>query len=158
MIQLKRTATFAAALAALNAAHEVGDHWVQTDRQAEMKGDRGEQQRAGQLACARHVAGVTATKAVVLAITCKALGLKLRPGRTAAALALDAATHYWADRRYTLEAFADMLGKGDYFHLGLPREGHDDNTTVGSGRFMLDQAFHRAALWAAALIIAGGVE
>ncbi|MEV6033635.1 transcriptional regulator [Nonomuraea sp. NPDC052116] len=155
---LKRTAAFAAALAALSAAHEIGDHWMQTDHQAETKGGQGEQQHAGQLACARHVAGVTATKVVVLAITCKVLGLKLRPGRTAAALALDAATHYWADRRYTLEAVADLVGKGGYFRLGLPRPGRDDNKTVGTGRFMLDQAFHKTMLWAAALIIAEGAE
>ena len=155
---LKRTAAFAAILSALYAAHEIGDHWVQTDHQARAKGRRGEQQRAGQLSCARHVAGVTATKAAMLAITCKTLGLKLRPGRTAAALALDAATHYWADRRYTLEALAELCGKGEYFRLGLPREGHDDNKTIGSGRFALDQTFPRTMLWAAALIIAGGTE
>ncbi|MEV0307845.1 transcriptional regulator [Nonomuraea fuscirosea] len=155
---LKRTAAFAATLTALYVAHEIGDHWVQTNHQAKTKGGRGEQQRAGQLACARHVAGVTAAKVAVLAITCKTLGLKLRPGRTAAALALDAATHYWADRRFTLEDLADALGKSDYFNLGLPRPGHDDNHTLGSGRFALDQSFHRTMLWAAALIIAGGAE
>lgn len=158
MNHLKRTAAFAAALSALYAAHEVGDHWLQTDYQASNKGGRGEQQRVGQAACARHVAAVTVVKVAVLAVTCKALGLKLRLGRTAAALAFDAATHYWADRRYTLEALADLLGKGDYFHLGLPRPGYDDNKTVGTGRFMLDQSFHRVMLWATALIIASGAE
>ncbi|TMR08881.1 transcriptional regulator [Nonomuraea turkmeniaca] len=158
MPQIKRAAAFAAVLAALNVAHEIGDHWVQTNHQAATKGGRGEHQRAGQLACAGHVAGVTAAKAVVLAITCKAIGLRLRPGRTAAALVLDAGTHYWADRRWTLEALAELLGKGAYFRLGLPREGRDDPKTLGSGRFALDQAFHRAALWATALIISGGAE
>jgi hypothetical protein len=43
--------------------------------------------------------------------TCKTLGLKLRSDRTAAALALDAVTHCWADRRFTLESLAELLGR-----------------------------------------------
>jgi hypothetical protein len=38
----------------------------------------------------------------------------------AAALALSAATHWWADRRINLKAFADAIGKGNFYTLGGP--------------------------------------
>lgn len=52
-------ATFAAVFVALFVAHSVGDHWVQTQWQADTKGAPG---RLGRVACARHVLGLTITK------------------------------------------------------------------------------------------------
>lgn len=153
-----RSVRFAVTLAALYAAHEVGDQWVQTHHQACTKGGRGEQQRAGQAACARHVASMTATKALMLGVTSAVTGTRLPLGRTAVALAVDAASHYWADRRYTLAGLADRLGKGEYYRLGSPRPDRDDNLTIGTGAYALDQAWHAAWLWAAALIVASGEE
>ncbi|MEU4576165.1 DUF3307 domain-containing protein [Nonomuraea sp. NPDC023979] len=155
---MSRTATFAATLAALYAAHEVGDHWVQTHTQACTKGGRGDQQRAGQLACARHVATLTATKAAVLAITAVVTKTRLPLGRTLLALGLDATSHYAIDRRWTLAAFADRTGKASFYQLGQPRPGRDDNPSLGTGAYALDQAAHTACLWVAALIIASGQE
>src|SRR5690606_16742660 len=145
-----------AALAALYAAHQVGDHWVQTHAQASAKGGRGAQQRAGQAACARHVATLTLTKAVVLGVTAKVTRTRLPLARTALALAIDAASHYWADRRHTLSALADRLGKTSFYRMGQPRPGRDDNPTLGTGSYALDQAWHHAWLWVAALVIASG--
>lgn len=153
-----RSARFAVALATLYAAHEVGDQWAQTHHQATTKGGRGKQQRAGQAACLRHVATLTAAKALMLGVTSAVTGVRLPLGRAALALAVDAASHYWADRRYTLAGLADRLGKGEYYRLGAPREGRDDNVTIGTGAYALDQAWHAAWLWVAALIIAGGEE
>lgn len=147
---------FAVALAALYAAHEVGDQWVQTHAQACTKGGRGAQQRAGQAACARHVATMTLTKAVVLGVTAKVTRTRLPLARTALALTVDAASHYWADRRHTLAALADRLGKGTYYRLGQPRPNQDDNPTLGTGAYALDQAWHIGWVWVAALIIATG--
>lgn len=56
-------ATFAAVFIALYVAHSVGDHWVQTSHQSSHKGRPG---WVGRLADARHVAGLTVTKAVIL--------------------------------------------------------------------------------------------
>ncbi|QFY09671.1 transcriptional regulator [Nonomuraea phyllanthi] len=153
-----RSVRFAVALAALCAAHEVGDQWMQTHHQALTKGGRGEQQRAGQAACARHVVTMTATKALMLGVTSVATRTRLPLGRTALALGVDAASHYWADRRFTLAGLADRLGKGEYYRLGAPREGRDDNVTIGTGAYALDQAWHAAWLWVAALIVASGEE
>lgn len=136
--------------AALFAAHHVGDYWVQTSDQASRKGLDGPE---GHLACARHVATMTATKAVALA-GLHLSGRKISLKRAAAALAIDAASHYWADRRDPLAALADRLGKKGFYQLGSPREDHDDNPVLGTGANALDQAFHIAWLYAAAVITA----
>ncbi|WP_235557895.1 hypothetical protein [Sphaerimonospora mesophila] len=99
---------------------------------------------------------MTLTKAVVLGVTAKVTRTRLPLGRTALALTLDAVSHYWADRRYTLAALAARLGSGEFYRLGRPRPGHDDNPTLGTGSYALDQAWHIGWLWVAALIIASG--
>jgi hypothetical protein len=144
-------AAFAAVFAALYAAHHVGDQWVQTHAQALAKGGTG---WAGRLACARHVLSITITKVILLALTAGITGIPVTPWHAATGLVLDAASHYWADRRSTLARLAASIGKTPYYTLGAPRPGHDDNVTTGTGAYHLDQAFHIAFLWAAALIIA----
>jgi hypothetical protein len=144
--------TFAAIFATLYAAHEVGDHWVQTHRQALTKGQPGIE---GREACAVHVATLTATKAVLLTVTAAVLGLHLAVTAVAAVLALDAASHYWADRRTTLATLADRIGKGGFYALGAPRPGHDDGPHLGTGAYALDQSWHIGWLFIAALIIGG---
>jgi hypothetical protein len=146
--------------AALFAAHHAGDYWLQTGHQAAVKGERDSR---GRLACARHVATLTACKAVSLAVL-HASGRRVSPRRAVIALAADAASHYWADRRYTLRGLADRLGaglipgKGEFWRAGQPREGRDDNPCMGTGGALLDQAWHIAWLQAASLIAAGGDE
>jgi hypothetical protein len=137
-------ATFAGVFAALYAAHQVGDHWVQAHWQACGKGDRTPQ---GRFACFAHVATLTATKMIALGLLWAATGVTL--GWTLApALLLDAATHYWADRRFTLQRLAERLGKADFYKLGA---GH-----LGSGAYALDQSWHVGWLFVTSLIIAGG--
>ena len=142
---------FACVFATLYAAHHIGDQWIQTHTQACTKGNT---DRAGRLACARHVLTMTITKVVALLITTAVLGLHISAGFTALALALDAASHYWADRRTTLAKLAALVHKADYYRLGTPRPGRDDNPTTGTGAFHLDQAWHIAWIWITALIIA----
>lgn len=149
-----KAAVFAASFAALYAGHEFADHWVQSDRQAGVKGDR---TAGGRRACAGHVATLTATKCLALLATNRITGLRLSPGRTLAALALDAATHYWIDRRFTLRGLAKALdpinGKGGFYDAG-----DGQAAPCGTGAYALDQAAHIAMLWAAALLIASGAE
>jgi hypothetical protein len=148
---MNHATVFAAVFAALYAAHHVGDQWVQTHGQAMTKGGPGWN---GRLSCARHVATITATKVIVLAVTALVLSLPLTAAATVAALAIDAVSHYWADRRSTLRRLAESINKGGYYALGSPREGHDDNPGTGTGAFHLDQSWHIAWLWITALIIA----
>ncbi|MET7736370.1 transcriptional regulator [Streptomyces sp. NPDC005402] len=144
-------ATFAAVFIALYVAHSVGDHWVQTSHQSAHKGRPG---WVGRLADARHVATLTATKVAVLLPVAWLLNLRLSLLGTVAGLAMDAATHWWADRRSTLAWLAKVTGKGEFYRLGAPRAGRDDNPHIGTGAYALDQSFHYLWLLVAALIIA----
>ncbi|MCQ9134588.1 transcriptional regulator [Streptomyces hilarionis] len=143
-----RAPRFAAAYALMRMAADVGDHWLQSDHQAITKGqhDRheGQSSRAGRIACTAHVATYTATQAAVLYAGSRVLGLHLKPGRVAAALALSAGTHWWADRRIHLKALADATGKGNLYQLGGPL----------GGAYALDQAFHHTVETIAAAIAA----
>ncbi|MFJ9709265.1 transcriptional regulator [Streptomyces sp. NPDC101234] len=144
-------ATFAAVFIALYVAHSVGDHWVQTSHQSAHKGRPG---WIGRLADARHVATLTATKVAVLLSVAWLLDLRLSVLGTVAGLGIDAVTHWWADRRSTLAWLAKVTGKGEFYRLGAPRAGHDDNPHIGTGAYALDQSFHHLWLLVAALIIA----
>ncbi|WP_026415432.1 hypothetical protein [Actinomadura oligospora] len=118
--------SFACVFIALYAAHELGDYWLQTHGQACGKGALG---WAGRLACARHVATLTATKTVfvVLAALARLLGRTVVPG------------------------------KGEFVTVGAPRPGHNDNPSLGTGAAVLDQSFHKVCLFGAALLISLGV-
>ncbi|MFF0084616.1 transcriptional regulator [Streptomyces canus] len=144
-------ATFAAVFIALYVAHGVGDHWVQTSHQSAHKGRPG---WIGRLADARHVATLTLTKLAVLIPAAVLLGLHLSVPGVAVGLAVDAVTHWWADRRTTLARLAEVLGLGGFYRLGAPRAGRDDNPHIGTGAYALDQSFHHLWLLVAALIIA----
>lgn len=144
-------AAFAAVLAALYAAHSFGDHWVQTHHQACAKAAA---TRAGRLACLRHVATLTLTKAAALAAVALLTDLSLHPLAVLVGLLADAASHYWADRRAPLARLADLIGKGDFYRMGAPRPGTDDAPHLGTGAYALDQSWHHLWLFLSALIIA----
>ncbi|MEV7500623.1 DUF3307 domain-containing protein [Streptomyces sp. NPDC093018] len=148
---MTNAAAFAAVFVALFVAHSVGDHWVQTSHQSMTKGRPG---WVGRLADARHVATLTLTKLTFLLVTSWSLGLRLSVLGVAAGLTVDAVTHWWADRRTTLARLAEALGLGGFYRLGAPRAGHDDNPSLGTGAYALDQSFHHLWLLVAALVIA----
>lgn len=141
-------AVFAALFAALYAAHEVGDHWVQTHRQACGKGAP---TWRGRWLCAGHVASLTATKAAAVAVVAVATGLSLSLWAVAAGLLLDAVTHYWADRRTTLAALAERVKKGEFARLG-----DGAAAPAGTGAYALDQSWHVGWLLVAALVMSLG--
>ncbi|MFJ3793836.1 transcriptional regulator [Kitasatospora sp. NPDC090091] len=148
---------FAAVFIALFAAHQVGDHWVQTGCQAATKGLPG---RPGRWACTKHVATLTATKAVLLALAAAVLDLHLTAAGLAIGLGVDAASHWWADRRTTLAALARAVDKTEFYDLGTPAHPNHPVTadgsyapTLGTGAYSLDQSFHILWLFTAALII-----
>lgn len=146
------TIEFVAAFCALYAAHQVGDHWVQTDRQAAMKGHPGWQGRA---ACALHVATYTLTGAAALAATALVVGADFSLPAVAAGLGVSAVTHYIADRREPLRRLAVATGHPRFVTLGLPRPGRDDNPSLGTGMYALDQAWHVGWMFVASLVIGG---
>ncbi|MFF2080617.1 hypothetical protein ACFVXG_38365 [Kitasatospora sp. NPDC058162] len=161
MTATDRAARFATSYALLRAAGAIGDMWVQTDTCARIKGatdtnpvvDRDDETgaeiavhgtREGQLACLHHCATYTATQAGALLIGSRLLGLRLKPGRVAAALAVSFATHYAADRRLPLARLAKATGKGAFYERLAPV----------CGSFELDQAFHHGCETVAALLLA----
>ncbi|WP_274919442.1 transcriptional regulator [Streptomyces sp. WZ-12] len=139
---------FASVYALMRMGADLGDHWIQSHHQAVTKGQHdendGQSSRAGRIACTAHVATYTATQALALLAGSRVLGLRLKPSRVAAALALSAGTHWWADRRIHLKAVAEAIGKGDFYNLGGPL----------GGNYALDQAFHHTVETIAAAIAA----
>ena len=144
-------ATFAAVFVALFVAHQVADHWVQTQHQADCKGRPG---WPGRVACAAHVGSYTATAVVAVGALHVALGVALNPWQVAAGLAVSAVTQYIADRRTPLKRLAELVGADRFYALGTPRPGRDDNPSIGTGSYALDQSFHYLFLFIAALTIA----
>ncbi|MFJ3184399.1 transcriptional regulator, partial [Streptomyces sp. NPDC086796] len=108
-------AVFAAVFVALFIGHSVGDHWVQTSCQAEHKGQPG---WGGRLADARHVLGLTITKGILLTAVVLVLDLHVTVLGMVAGLGIDAATHWWADRRSTLARLAKVLRQVEFYTLG----------------------------------------
>ncbi len=148
-----RAARAAAVLVLTDHVHTWADYWGQRDADAKAKGLPGPE---GQAACARHVANHTAHLAVALIAADRLLGLRLRPSRLGAGLALAAVTHYaadrsgghWKDREPStfLVRLAHRLGKGNEHETGWVQV----DPTAGPH---LDQAWHRLWHAAAAVII-----
>lgn len=143
--------TFAGIAVGLLVAHQVADHWVQTEHQA---ADKSRRDNAGRAACARHVASYTATTAAAVLILWSAFGLDITWLGFAAGQMVSAVTHYWADRRSTLAWLAALAGHAPFYALGAPREGRDDNPSLGTGAYALDQSWHWGWLGVAAFLTA----
>lgn len=139
---LVRAVRFAAVCAASLAAHKVGDYYMQRSSEALRKTDR---TREGQLACASHVATYTLTQITVLAIVSWILGLGLGWRAIAVGQVINASTHYFADRTWTMEKFHDAIGRGEF---------HRHGTGLASGAKALDQVWHHFWLFVAALATA----
>ncbi|MET7304645.1 transcriptional regulator [Embleya sp. NPDC005575] len=137
--QTSAAATAAAVYVALYSAHQFGDHWIQRSTEAMGKGAPG---LSGRWMCGRHVATLTATKLGAVALAWFTLGLSIGVVGLVVGLAVDAASHYWADRRTTLRRLAHAAGKGGWW----------DNDPQAP--YLLDQSWHVAWLLPTALIIA----
>lgn len=149
------TADAAAVFAALYAAHHVGDHWIQTHHQAQRKAAPG---WPGRIACAKHV--ITYTLTCVAALALLVAATSWRPGTVelAVGLSVSAVSHYIADRRTPLFRLACAVdrwtGKAGFWNLGAPRADRDDNPSLGTGAYALDQSWHIGWLFLSALAVA----
>jgi hypothetical protein len=163
---------FAGIFIAFYIAHGIADHWLQTGYQAANKGRK---DRTGVWACARHVASYTACTLALVLFVAGTFELRLSWLGLIAGQVISAATHYWADRRFTLAELCETLGKGEFYRLGAPREVlamHDetggavtlyepcpsraqvgwDNPSLGTGAYALDQWWHLGWLFVAAIV------
>ncbi|MEU0236709.1 hypothetical protein ABZ234_03395 [Nocardiopsis sp. NPDC006198] len=140
---------FAAVTAAMEVAHHVGDYMLQTDVQSARKGARSDRleecsEAESWTALAGHVASYHVAQVAALVVADRALGLKLRPGRVAAGVAISAVTHAVIDRRWPVREWMDRAGARKFREHG--------------GAAHVDQAMHRVSLFASALVIAGGAR
>ncbi|WP_207943765.1 DUF3307 domain-containing protein [Actinomadura sp. KC345] len=141
--------------------HEVADHWVQTSWQAGHKGLHGDKKWTGRVACAKHVASYTLCTAFAVGSMWYVFALQMSWLGFVLGQAVSAVTHYWADQRSTLMGLAGRLGLAGFYRLGAPRTGQDkngherdDNPTLGTGAYALDQSWHKLWILIAALISA----
>ncbi|MGC0418375.1 DUF3307 domain-containing protein [Embleya sp. AB8] len=137
--QTSAAATMAAVYVALLTGHQVGDHWIQSHTEAMRKGGPG---WSGRWMCVRHVFTLTATKLAAVALVWTTLGLSIGLVGLVVGLAVDAVSHYWADRRTTLRRLAEAAGKRDWWE-------NDPHAP-----YLLDQSWHLGWLLPSALIIA----
>lgn len=166
-------ATFAAVFVSMFVAHQVADHWVQSSHQAGHKGKPGWE---GRRACAAHVASYTLVTTLTTLAVWLLLDLPITLPGVLLGQAVSAVTHYWADRRTTLQRLATLADKAEFYGVGAPRpalvsivdEGGNaaydcdgtpvvipvDGGTLGTGAYALDQSWHYAWLFVAALITA----
>jgi hypothetical protein len=129
---------FSAVGVALYGVHAVADHWVQTHGQATRKGHRAPD---GVRACLAHVATYTLVASLAVVLLWYLLGLPITPAGFIAGQVISAASHYWADRRFTLRALAARLGKAEYYE-------------APGGAYQLDQSWHLGWLVVVALVTA----
>lgn len=155
-VHLGQAVCFAVLLPTLLVAHNLADHWVQSNEQAVKKGLPG---WGGRWACLDHVASYTLVAWLAIGVVWWAFNLPLTMSGVIAGQLVSALTHYWADRRTTLARLANLAGKSEFYHFGAPRPGRDDNPSLGTGAYALDQAWHWVWLFVAALVtsaMAGG--
>jgi hypothetical protein len=136
---------------ALFAAHQIADHWGQLQWMADRKGLPG---WPGRWACAAHVATYSVFCLVALVALFVSTGWWPNGWALLGGMAVNSGTHYFADRRLPLRRLAELTGSGDLWKLGAPRPGRDDNPSLGTGAYALDQSWHYGWLFVAALVIA----
>jgi hypothetical protein len=125
-------------LVTLLIAHQVGDHWVQTQNQADRKPLPGWD---GRIACATHVLTYTITALAALTVVAWQTGMPQHPAHLITGLGLSAGTHYLADRRTPLVVMCRWLGKSPVW------------LTQHGGYYAMDQSWHHGWLLIAALLI-----
>ncbi|MEK8109024.1 DUF3307 domain-containing protein [Micromonospora sp. M12] len=145
-----RVAAFAAVFVALYVAHQVGDHWIQTQHQADCKGQPG---WPGRIACAAHVATYTLTALLALVFLIAGTGLRLDPWAVGVGLTVSAVSHYIADRRTRSSASLTRSDRAASTRSASPARSRRQ-PSLGTGAYALDQSWHVAFLFVSALLIA----
>ena len=169
-----------ASYAVLMAAHDLGDHVVQTDHQAATKA-------TSWAGMAGHVGSYTALQVAAL-VALRAGGVRPTWRRVLAAVAWSAATHALLDRRWPVKRALELTGSRGFARgqMRIPESlvlteraesipirqqgggseafwschvGHLQETEVPvplHGPYLADQALHHGVLAIAAAILAGG--
>lgn len=142
---------FAVFAAAGYPAHLLADHPFQP---SEWAANKGRPCGAGRTACTKHVAVVVAFQAAFVTILALATGLTPDPTAILSGLAFTAWSHYWMDRRFTAAGLYQTIGKSGFASLGTPRPGRNDNPSLGTGAYRMDQDWHILWIMITSLIMA----
>ncbi|WP_042283375.1 DUF3307 domain-containing protein [Nocardiopsis alba] len=129
------SSAFPTVLAAMTAAHHVGDYLLQNDHQAQHKPESWAANQA-------HVASYHLAQLTAVGLASHVLGLRLSPVRLAAGMAVSWVTHSVIDRRWPVRWWMTRTGSAAFYEAG--------------GAPHVDQAMHHAALFAAALVVTSG--
>lgn len=106
--------TFGVVVLTMLLTHPVADYFVQTDYQAQHKGLTGDRSAEGRLNAAAHAFSYTCTQVIAVILMLGTLGFTGSYIVVVAGLVLNGVTHYVIDRRWTLEAFARLIGKSGW--------------------------------------------
>lgn len=128
---------FAVLLPVLWAAHNVGDHLVQTDHQAMHKAHDWS-------AMAGHIGGYQTTQAVAVGAVTAATGLRCNRWALLAGTVASAATHAFIDRRWPVRKLL----------IATRSPGFSEMRTPIFGMYQADQALHHGCLLVTALLMA----
>jgi hypothetical protein len=132
---------FAVDLGTLVAAHQLADHIVQSDKDANAKAAPGWN---GWRHLLMHVGTYHLTALLMLSVTAAVLGMPLSAIGLIFGLGFSAITHSILDRRWPVRWILDHTGSGAFA----------DRQTPICGMYLADQALHYGCLWVAALLIA----
>ncbi|HEX6873130.1 MAG TPA: DUF3307 domain-containing protein [Micromonosporaceae bacterium] len=138
---LSRALVFAVSLLCLLIAHQLGDHVLQTDRQAARKATGS---RRAVPAMLGHLASYHAAATVVLVGVASTLRLSLTVLGVVAGLAFSAGTHALLDLRWPVRMVLRATGAS----------GFADAVSPVCGMYAADQALHQLCLLVSALLIA----
>ncbi len=138
---LARQVTFVVTLGALLVGHQVGDHVLQSDRQAAEKATAG---LTGARAMAGHLLAYHAAVGAVLTVVAVVLDVSLSVTGVLAGLAFSAVTHAVLDRRHLVRAVL----------RGTRSPGFAEQTSPVCGMYVADQALHWLCLLLSALLVA----
>jgi Protein of unknown function (DUF3307) len=141
LADLAHQVTFVVTLTALLVGHQIGDHVLQSDRQAADKARPG---RPGVRAMAAHLVAYHLAVGAVLAVVALVLHLPLSVTGVLAGLAFSVVSHALLDRRHLVRAVLQVTGS--------PR--FADQTTPVCGMYVADQALHWLCLLISALLVA----
>ncbi|AGL20951.1 DUF3307 domain-containing protein [Actinoplanes sp. N902-109] len=132
---------FVVSATTLMAAHQLGDHVLQSDNQAAHKADPG---LTGWSYMAAHVGTYHAIATVMLLLAYLSLDIDLPVRGMIAGLAFSAVTHAFLDRRWPVRFILTRLGSPTFAVMQSPV----------NGMYVADQALHYGCLWISALLIA----
>ncbi len=126
---------------ATNVSHELGDHILQTDYQAENKAKPG---RVGWSAMIQHIFSYHVAMVISLLLVIALFDLPVSALGFICAVTFSAVTHAFIDRRWPVKKLLEMTGSPRFAVLQTPI----------NGMYLSDQTLHKVALGVSCILLA----